>query len=82
MNGYLAQLLQAYNQRLNGVDKPQFYNAWEPTADPQMQLTPNQSNPAFGDRMIMRPDDVPPPQQMRNGYQDFSALSRLINGFG
>jgi hypothetical protein len=78
MNGALYSIMQAYQQRLNGVDKPQFYNAWQPNADPGMQFTPDQSHPAMNDKMIMRPEDVPQPMHR----QEMSSLYRLMNGFG
>lgn len=81
--GPLHQLLQAYQERFKGVDKPQFYNAWEPSADPQMQVTPAPEHPAMNDRMMMHPEDVPPPAsyfpRLPNERQELSSLARLMN---
>lgn len=76
----LENLLQSYEQRFIGVDKPQFYNAYQPNADPQMQFSPDAGHPAMNDRMIYMPEDIPAPRSYGLGAprQEMSSLTRLL----
>jgi hypothetical protein len=82
-NNALLSLFGLHQQRLQGVDKPAFHDAWNPYADQQMGLMPLPGHPGYGDKNNMHPDDVQPPPsydtQNSPPRQDLSALARLLN---
>lgn len=81
----MQSLQQLFQARHAGVDKPQFYDAYEPKADLGMALAPLDGHPAFGDKNNIRPEDILPPPSYdtprspsRLDLSSLSPLARLM----